>query len=166
VKLVSKDKDNLMNHKSTLAFALMTLATLIVVASVMLTADSAQAATARSNKVLKTTIHLRTTSQIGNTTLSPGNYRVKITPASSGSGDPTVQFSIAYNPYGEEGFPPFEEEVVLTLQASMVDLRAPAASTELIPTSADSNKASALEIRGNSIEYVFGDKTESAANNQ
>ena len=30
VKLVSKDKDNLMNHKSTLAFALMTLATLIV----------------------------------------------------------------------------------------------------------------------------------------
>jgi hypothetical protein len=165
VKFVSKGKDNLMNHKSTLAFAPMTLATLIVVASVMLTADSAQAATARSNKVLKTTIHLRTASQIGNTTLSPGKYRVKITPASIGSGDPTVQFSIAYNPYGEEGFPPFEEEVVLTVQASMVDLRAPAASTELIPTSADNNKASALEIRGNSTEYVFGDKTESAANN-
>jgi hypothetical protein len=166
VKLVSKDKDNLMNHKSTLAFALTTLAALIVVASVMVTVDSAQAATARSNKVLKTTIHLRSESQIGNATLSPGKYGVKITPASSGSGDPTVQFSIAYNPYLEEGFPPFEEEVVLTVQASMVDLRAPAASTELIPTSADNNKASALEFRGNSTEYVFGDKTESAANNQ
>ena len=155
-----------MNQKSTLAFALMTLATLLVVASVILSADSAQAATARSNKGLKTTIHLRTASQIGNTTLSPGKYRVKITPASSGSGGPTVQFSIAYNPYGEEGFPPFEEEVVLTVQATVVDLRAPAASTNLIPTSADNNKASALEIRGNSTEYVFGDRTESAANNQ
>ena len=155
-----------MNYKSTLAFALMTLAALIVVASVMLTADSAQAATTHSNKVLKTTISLRTASQIGNTTLSPGKYRVKITPASSGSGDPTVQFSIAYSPYGNDGLPLYEEEVVLTVQASMVDLRAPAASTELIPTSADNNKASALEIRGNSTEYVFGDKTESAANNQ
>ena len=155
-----------MNHKSTLAFAPMTLATLIVVASVMLTADSVHAATGHRNKVLKTTIHLRTASQIGNTTLSPGEYRVKITPASSGSGDATVQFSIAYNPYGEDGFPPFEEEVVLTVQASMVDLRAPAASTELIPTSADNSKASALEIRDKSTEYVFGDKTNSAANNQ
>ena len=155
-----------MNRKSTLSLVLTALATLIVTASVMLTASSAQAATARSNKVLKTTIHLRTTSQIGNTTLSPGKYRVKITPASSGSGDPTVQFSIAYNPYGDDFNPPYEEEVVLTVQASMVDLRAPAASAELMPTSADSNKASALEIRGNSIEYVFGDKTESAANNQ
>ena len=91
---------------------------------------------------------------------------MKITPTSNGSGDPTVQFSILRNPYGDDFNPPYDEVVVLTVQASIVDLRAPAASTELIPTSADSNKASALEIRGNSIEYVFGDKTESAANNQ
>ena len=155
-----------MNCKSTLSLVLKALATLIVTASVMLTASSVQAATAHNNKVVKTTINLRTATQIGNTTLSPGKYRVKIMPASDRSGDPTVQFSIAYNPYGDEGFPPFEEEVVLTVQASMVDLRAPAASTELIPTSADNNKASALEIRGNNTEYVFGDKTESAANNQ
>jgi hypothetical protein len=47
---------------------------------------------------------------------------------------------------------------VLTVQASTVDLRAPAANTELIPTSDRNNKTSALEIRGNSTEYVFGAK--------
>lgn len=152
-----------MNHKSTLAFALTTLATLIVAASVVLTADSAQAAIAHSNKVLKTTISLRTATQIGNTTLSPGKYRVKIRPASDVSGDPTVQFSILYNPYGDDFNPPYDEVVVLTVQASRVDLRAAAATTELIPTSGDDHKASALEIRGNSTEYVFGVMTASAA---
>jgi hypothetical protein len=83
---------------------------------------------------------------------------VKITPASNGSGDPTVQFSILYNPYGDDFNPPYDEVVVLTVQASMVDLRAPAANTELIPTSDRNNKTSALEIRGNSTEYVFGAK--------
>ena len=48
----------------------------------------------------------------------------------------------------------------------MVDLRAPAAGTELIPASGDNNKASALEIRDNSAEYVFGAKIATAANNQ
>lgn len=91
---------------------------------------------------------------------------MKITPACDASGDPTVQFSILYNPYGDDFTPPYDEVVVLTVQASMVDLRAPAASTELIPTSGDNNKASALEIRGNSTEYVFGANTASTANNQ
>jgi hypothetical protein len=158
VKLVSKHKENLMNRKSTLSLVLTTLATLIVTATVMLTASSAQAATVHNNKVVRTTISLRTATQIGNTTLSRGKYRVKITPASNGSGDPTVQFSILYSPYGDDFNPPYDEVVVLTVQASMVDLRAPAANTELIPTSDRNNKASALEIRGNSTEYVFGAK--------
>ena len=62
-----------MNRKSTLSLVLTALATLIVTASVMLTASSAQAAPAHNNKVLKTTISLRTSTQMGNTTLSPGN---------------------------------------------------------------------------------------------
>jgi len=149
-----------MNRKSKLSLVLTALATLIVTASVMLTASSAQAATAHNNnnKVVKTTIILRTATQIGNTTLSRGKYRVKITPASNGSGDPTVQFSILYNPYGDDFNPPYDEVVVLTVQASMVDLRAPAANTEVFPASDRNNKASALEIRGNSTEYVFGAK--------
>jgi hypothetical protein len=155
-----------MNRKSALSLVLTTLATLIVTANVMLGGSSAQAATAHNNKVVKTTINLRTATQIGNTTLSPGKYRVKILPASDRSDDPTVQFSILHNPYGDDFNPPYDEVVVLTVQASMVDLRAPAASTELIPTSGDDNKASALEIRGNSTEYAFGAKTASAANSQ
>ena len=83
---------------------------------------------------------------------------MKITPASNGSGDPTVQFSIFRNPYGDDFNPPYDEVVVLTVQASMVDLRAPAANTEVIPTSDRNSKASVLEIRGNSTEYVFGAK--------
>ena len=155
-----------MNRKSTLSLLLTTLATLIVTATVMLGASSAQSATAHHNKVVKTTIKLRTATQIGNTTLSPGKYRVKIISASDRSGDPTVQFSILHNPYGDDFNPPYDEVIVLTLQASMVDLRAPAASTELIPTSGDDNKASALEIRGNSTEYVFSVTTPSAASSQ
>ena len=77
---------------------------------------------------------------------------MKITPASDESGDPTVQFSILHNPHGDDFNPPYEEVVVLTVQASMVDLRAAAASTELIPSSGDDHKASALEIRGNSTD--------------
>jgi len=144
-----------MNSKSTNLLT-GTLATLIVTASVILTAGSAQTATRQDNKVLRTTISLRTATQVGNTTLSPGKYRVTITPASA-SEDPTVQFSIPYNPYGDETNLN-EEEVILTVQASMKDLSVPAANTELIPTSDRNNKASALEIRGYSNEYVFGAK--------
>jgi hypothetical protein len=43
------------------------------------------------------------------TRLSPGKYRVKITPASDESGNPTVQFSILHNPYGDDSNPPNEE---------------------------------------------------------
>jgi hypothetical protein len=145
-----------MNRKSTLLLALKTLATLIVAATVVLTSGLAQAAAAHNKRPVKTNISLRTTTQIGNTTLSPGRYRVKITPASDASVDPTVQFSTLHNPYGDDFNPPYDEVVVLTVHASMVDLRAPAASTELIPASTDSNSAGALEIRGSSTKYVFG----------
>jgi hypothetical protein len=165
VKLLSKHKENLMNRKLTLSLVLRTLATLIVTASVMLGASSAQAATAHNNKIVKTTVNVRTAIEIADTTLSPGKYRVKVTAPSDSSSDPTVQFSILHNPYGDDFNPPYDEVVVLIVQASMVDLRAPAASTELIPTSGDDNKASALEIRGNSTEYLFGAMITSAAKN-
>lgn len=152
-----------MNSKSTFSLALIALAMLIVMTSAILTTDSAQAATAHNKTIVKTTVRLRVATQIANTTLSPGKYKVKIVPASNGSGDPTLQFSIGYNPYGDETNPD-EDEIVLTVQASTVDMRTPAARTELISTSADNNKASALEIRGSNTEYLFGSKTTSAAN--
>jgi hypothetical protein len=165
VKFVSKHKENLMNRKSILSLLLTTIATLIVTASVMLGASSLQAATAHNSKIVKTTVNVRRAIEIADTTLSPGKYRVKITPPSDSSSDPTVQFSILHNPYGDDFNPPYDEVVVLTVQASLVDLRAPAASTELVPASGDDNKASALEIRGNSTQYVFGAMITSAATN-
>ena len=154
-----------MNRKSILSLLLTTIATLIVTASVMLGLSSAQAATAHNNKIVKTTVNIRTAIKIADTTLSPGKYRVKITPPSGSSSDPTVQFSILQNPYGDDFNPPYEEVVVLTVQASLVDLRAPAASTELVPASGEDNEATALEIRGSSTEYVFGAMITSAAKN-
>jgi hypothetical protein len=130
-----------MNHKSTLAFALTKLATLIVAASVVLTAGSVQAAAAHKNPASENGHHPPSGHSNWGHDLSPGKYRVKITPAPDESGDPTVQFSILHNPYGDDFNPPYEEVVVLT-KASMVDLRAPAVSTELIPSSGDDHKAS------------------------
>ena len=154
-----------MNRKSILSLLLTTIATLIVTASVTLGPSSAQAATAHNNKIVKTTVNIRTAIKIADTTLSPGKYRVKITSPSDSSSHPTVQFSILQNPYGDDSNPPYEEVVVLAVQASLVDLRAPAASTGLVPASGDDNEASALEIRGSSTEYVFGAMITSAAKN-
>jgi hypothetical protein len=165
VKFVLKHEDTLMNRKSILSLLLATIATLIVTASVMVGPSSAQAATAHNNKIVKTTVNIRTAIKIADTTLSPGKYRVKITPA-FGQFQPSdsTAFDLS-NPYGDDFNPPYEEVVVLTVRASLVDLRSPAASTELVPASGDDNEASTLEIRGGSTEYVFGAMITSAAKN-
>jgi hypothetical protein len=153
-----------MNRKSTLSLALTTLATSMVAVSFMLAAGSAQAGSAHNHKLVKTAITLRTATQIGNTTLTPGKYRVKITPTADASDDPTVQFSIL--PDYDDELNPTYDDVVVTVQASTVDLTAPAARTKLVPASGDNNKARALEIRDNSTEYVFDDRTASPAKRQ
>ena len=153
-----------MNRKLNVSLVLIALAILIVTTNVIFVASSAHAASSHTKKDVKTTIRLRMATQIGSTTLPPGKYTVKITAASDASDNSTVQFSILQNPYGDDFNPPYDEVVVLSVKASVMELGAPAASTELIPTSGDNNKASALEIRGNSAEYVFGGKTASSMN--
>ena len=150
-----------MNRKSVLSLSIMALAAWLF----MFSATSVQAATSNNKKDVKTTVKIRTTTQIGSTTLSPGKYSVKIAPASDGRSDPTVQFSIVSNTYGDE-LAPYQEEVVLTVQASITELAAPATTTEMILSSSDGNKAIALKIRGKNTEYVFDAKTASAATNQ
>jgi hypothetical protein len=156
-----------MNRKSTLSLALMILAASIVATSLMLPVGSAQAASP-DHKVVKTTISVRTSTQIGNMTLSPGTYRVRIMPESDATGHIMVQLSILGSADVDDSNPTYEETVVpiptqdevavLMLKTSTVNLPAPAASTRLIPTSGDNNKASALEIRGSTTRYVFSAK--------
>jgi hypothetical protein len=87
--------------------------------------------------------------------------------SSENSSDPTLQLShTIYNPYVEEGLSPYGEEVVVTVSATTQDLGAPAASTELIVSSAGDNRARGLEIRGNNIEYVFDTIATAGANGQ
>src|SRR5215467_11449211 len=90
-----QEEENLMNRKSVLSLSIMALAAWLF----MFSATSVQAATSNNKKDVKTTVKIRTTTQIGSTTLSPGKYSVKIAPASDGRSDPTVQFSIVSNTY-------------------------------------------------------------------
>jgi len=116
--------------------------------------------TGLTKKVIKVKIRVKTSATIAGTTLKPGNYTVKVTPASSGSCRATLQFSdVVHTPYHPyvEGSGLSHEEVVLTLRVSAQDLGVPAASTELIFPSTRSNKVRGLKIRGNSTEYVFDD---------
>jgi hypothetical protein len=156
----------MMKEKSTLAFMLTTLATLVIVAAVMLTAGPAYAATRPAMEVVKLKVGAPT--EVGGQTLEPGNYKVNIIPDSSDASDPTVQFSeVVEDDYVAEGLSPYAEQVLLTVQSSVRDLGAPAARTELIPSSADnSNMANSLQIRGRSTEYVFSANAASAASGQ
>jgi hypothetical protein len=152
-----------MNRKSLPSLSLVSFIAWLLAANALLAGTSALGAPSHSKDV-KTTVTIRTATQIGSTTLSPGKYAVKVTAASKGMRDSIVQFSVVENTYGDE-LDPYEEEVVLTVQASVTNLAAPATSTEVILSASD-HKAIALKIRGKSTEYVFDAKTASAASNQ
>ena len=130
---------------------------MILATTVMLTAGFAEAATAKAEKPLKATFNVVAPTTVGNTTLQPGTYDVKISPSSGDSGDPIVEFSrFSYVLNGSDGVSP-EDDVVVTVHATAKDLHAPAASTGLIASG--DNDASGFEIRGRSTEYSFNSST-------
>jgi hypothetical protein len=126
---------------------------MILTATLTLAARSAEAATATAQKPLTATITINMATLIGDTTLPPGTYDVKITPSSDNSNDPTVQFSrFSYVVNPADGVSP-EDDEVLTVEATAKDLGAPAAITGVIVTG--DNEGGGLEIRGRSTEYLF-----------
>ena len=85
-------------------------------------------------------------------TLEPGEYEVKQKNTKDG---PVVRFTkYTYNPYAQEGQSVHQWDVVAQVRVTMQPLEAKAERTQLLAGSS-ADKPVALEIRGNSFQYVF-----------
>lgn len=144
---------------------MMTLATLVVAASTVFTAVESAHAAKPIKKYVK--LSLEEPTEIAGVTLQPGDYTVKIVQSADGASKPTLEFSHNLDtPYTEQELSLYEEEVVLTIEASPQDLSIPARKTELVRSSTDSKKVSGLEVRGKRTQYMFGAATDAEANGQ
>lgn len=142
---------------------MMTLATLVVAMSAMFNAVE----TAHAAKPIKKYVKLRLgePTSIAGVTLQPGDYTVKIVQSADGVSKATLEFSHNLDtPYTEQELSLYEEEVVLTIEASLQDLSNPARKTELVRSATD--RVSGLEVRGKSTEYVFDRTADTQADGQ
>jgi hypothetical protein len=121
-------------------------------------AHAGAVSTARSEKPQKSkegTLKIAVATDVGGVTLEPGEYEVKQVNSPAG---PVVRFtSVTVNPYAEyaeESLPPYWWEVVAKVKVTMQPLASRAVHTELRFAS-EGGKAVALQIRGNSYDYLF-----------
>ena len=117
-------------------------------------ADDAAAAAApyKAPKAKKGFVKIAATVDVGGMTLEPDEYEVKQVNSAAG---PFVRFTrYTYNPYAQEGLPVHEWERVGEVRVTMQPLSSRAPQTEL-KVASDGAKAIALQIRGNSFEYLF-----------
>jgi hypothetical protein len=117
--------------------------------------DATAASSQKSPKAKKGFLKISASTDVGGVTLEPGEYEVKQVNSPAG---PVVRFtSVTVNPYAEyaeESIPPYWWEVVAKVKVTMQPLPSRAAHTELRFAS-DGRKAIALQIRGNSFDYLF-----------
>ncbi len=109
----------------------------------------------KSPKAKKGFLKIWASTDVGGVTLEPGEYEVKQVNSSAG---PVIRFtSVTLNPfaeYAEEALPPYWWEVIAKVKVTIQPLASKAAHTELRFAS-DRRKATALQIRGNSLDYLF-----------
>jgi hypothetical protein len=99
------------------------------------------------------TLEITVPTEAGGTLLQPGSYEVKVRQSGGGS---VVEFTRwTFNPSAPEGLPVWDREVVATVDAVPQEMTSTARHTGLLLASSDSNRAVALEIRGQSVDYVF-----------
>jgi hypothetical protein len=101
------------------------------------------------------TLKISAAADVGGVTLEPGEYEVKQVNSPAG---PVIRFtSVTLNPfaeYAEESLPPYWWEVVAKVKVTMRPLASKATRTEL-RLAPDGVTAIALQIRGNSVDYLF-----------
>jgi len=99
------------------------------------------------------TLKLTQQTRIGDAVLQPGEYRVRTVKS---AGDAEVEFvRETYDPtITDSGLLPYGEEFVARVKSSEQALSAPSKHTQ-VETSPETATASALEIRGDSVQYVF-----------
>jgi hypothetical protein len=113
------------------------------------------APTTASQKPLKAkggTLKISEAADVAGVTLEPGEYEVKQVNSKAG---PVIRFTrVTWNPYTEGVLPLYEWEVVAKVRVTMQPLASRATHTEL-KFASDIGRAIALQIRGNSFEYLF-----------
>ena len=113
----------------------------------------AHAATANvnSHKGKTGTLKITAPTEVGGVLLEPGTYEVK--PRKHGTVMEFARWN--QNPYAQEGLPVWTRDVVASIPATPQMLSSASGTTELLLASADSAKATGLQIRGDSAEYGF-----------
>jgi hypothetical protein len=116
-------------------------------------ADGTSAAT--SQKPLKAkggTLKISEATDVTGVILEPGKYEVKQVNSKAGL---AIRFTLfTYNHFAEEAQSPYEWDVVAEVKVAAQPLTSKATHTEL-KVASDGRKAIALQIRGNSFEYLF-----------
>ena len=126
------------------------LASLVLVLAGFAHADSA--GPHRSQKAKKGTLKITVATDVGGVTLEPGNYEVKQVNSSAG---PVIRFTrVTYDPYAPEAVPAYQWEVVAEVKCAVEPLASTPQRTALLFAS-NSPRAIGLEIRGNSVDYLF-----------
>ncbi len=98
-------------------------------------------------------LNIAVPTEVAGTLLAPGEYEVKVRNSAAGA---TLEFARwNYNPYAQEGLPVWDREVLATVDAVPQVLASAAMRTALLPAASPTNKAVALQIRGNAVEYGF-----------
>ena len=105
-----------------------------------------------AEKAKKGTLHIAAVSNVGGLRLEPGDYEVKQVDSAAG---PYVRFTrYIYDPYAQEGVSASRWETVGETKVTIQALASKAKRTALLFAS-NGDKAIGLEIRGNSVDYLF-----------
>jgi hypothetical protein len=112
----------------------------------------AQCTSQQVQKPKKGKLNITAPTQVAGVTLEPGNYEVKEVKSSSGL---TLRFTrVVFNPYVLDGESPYDWQTVAEVKVTTQALCSDAPRTELMIAS-DNHRPIGLEIRGNSLEYLF-----------
>jgi len=136
--------------KKTLA-SLANRAAVIALVGAMLTMTTAVAHARDKGKSGK--LNLVDTQSIGGLTLTPGEYEVKVKDSASGT---ELEFARwITNPYAQEGLPVYDRELVGTVKAIEQTASNASTRTGFVLAGGNSGKPVGMQIRGNSVRYLF-----------
>ncbi len=134
--------------KNTIA-SLAKRAAVVVLAGAMLSMSTGLAHARDKGKSGK--LNIAQTQSIGGLTLQPGEYEVKVKDSPTGT---ELEFTRwISNPYAQEGLPSYDNEVVGSVKAIAQTANEVSTRTGLLAGGA--GKAVGLQIRGNSVQYLF-----------
>jgi hypothetical protein len=100
----------------------------------------------------KGTLSVTVTTEVSGLTLEPGEYEVKQVKSANG---PVIRFTrYTYNAYAQEGVSGHQWDVVGNVKVTVQPQDFRALRTQLL-TKPNSAKATGLQIRGSSVQYLF-----------